>query len=105
MAILNTRLETTDQTTVFQSVGQQAITVIYLCNTSVGNVAVNMYAVNSGDSSAGSIDNQIYSQLEILPNDTYVIDTEKLVLDNNDEIEVGANVPGAITVTVSYVTV
>ena len=105
MAIINTRLMTTNSTTVFQSVGQQAVTVVYLCNTSAGNVAVNMYAVNSDNSTAGSEDNQIYSQLEIVPNDTYVISSEKLILDNNDELEVEANVADAVTVTVSYATV
>jgi|LakMenEpi03Aug12_release.lakeMendotaPanAssembly.Ray.scaffolds.fasta_scaffold524179_3 hypothetical protein len=105
MAILNTRLTNTNQTRVFQSVGQQAITTMYFCNTTAGNVSINVYAVNSDDSTAGSLDNQIYANLEIQGYDTYVASTERLILDDNDEIEVEASSSNAITVTVSYVTV
>lgn len=105
MAIQNTRLTTTDTTSVFTSVGQQAITTMYFCNTTSGNVSINVFAVNSDDSTAGSLDNQIYSQLQIQGNDTYVASTERLVLGNNDEIEVEASVANAVTVTVSYATV
>jgi len=103
MAIKNTRLTDTLPTRVFQAVGQEVVSVIYLCNTSdvVGNVAVNVYCIDSDDSSAGSVDNMIYSKLEITQNDTYVVSTEKLILDNGDEIEVEANVGNVITVTVS----
>jgi hypothetical protein len=105
MAILNTRLTTIDTTSVFQSTGQQAITTMYFCNTTSGNVSINVYAVNSDDSTAGSLDNQIYANLEIQGFDTYVASTERLVLDNGDEIEVEPSTANAITVTVSYVTV
>lgn len=103
MAITNTRLTDTLPTRVFQASGQQVVSVMYICNTSdtIGNVAVNVYCINSDDSSAGSVDNIIYSKLEITQNDTYVISTEKLVLDNGDELEIEANVGNVITVTVS----
>jgi hypothetical protein len=102
MAITNTRLTDTQPTQVFQAVGQQVVSVMYICNTSnVGNVAVNVFCIDSGDSTGASEDNCIYSQLEITQNDTYVVSTEKLVLDNNDELEVEANVANVITVTVS----
>ena len=102
MAITNTRLTDTQPTQVFQAVGQQVVSVRYICNTSgVGNVAVNVFCIDSGDSTGASEDNTIYSQLEITQNDTYVVSTEKLVLDNGDEIEVEANVANVITVTVS----
>jgi hypothetical protein len=101
MAIINTRLTDTDLTQVFQATGQQIVSVMYLCNQSSGPVSVNVYCVNSDDSTTGSADNIIYSNLEIEANDTYVMSTEKLILDNGDELEVEANVAGAITVTVS----
>lgn len=104
MAIINTRLSSTNLTSVFTASGQQAVVTMYFCNTTAGNVSVNVFAVNTSDSSAGSEDNQIYSQLEILANDTY-ISNEKLILDNNDEIEAEASVPDAITVTVSAIAV
>lgn len=105
MAITNTRLATTATTTVFTAVGQQAITVMYICNTTGNNARVNVFCIDSSDSSGASTENTIYSQLEITANDTYVISTEKLILDNGDLIEVEANVADTITVTVSSIAV
>jgi len=105
MAITNTRLTTTDSTRVFQASSVEAITVMYLCNTSASTVTVDVYCIDSDDSTAGSVDNTIYSQLQLTANDTYVIDTEKLILDVSDEIEVEADTADAITVTVSSIAV
>lgn len=105
MAITNTRLATTASTPVFTAVGQQAITVLYICNTSAGDARVNVFCIDSSDSSGPSNENTIYSQLEVTANDTYVISTEKLILDNGDFIEIEANVADAVTVTVSSIAV
>jgi hypothetical protein len=105
MAITSTRLFDTNPTTVFTAVGQQAITVMYICNTTAGNVSVNVNCISSDDSSSSSPDNRIYSDLLITSNDTYVIDSEKIILDNNDIIEVEASDGDAITVTVSSIAV
>lgn len=105
MAITNTRLTTTDPTTVFQAVGQQAITVIYVTNTTATPVAFNMFVINSDDSVGAAFDNQVYSAVELTANDTYVITQEKLILDNNDLIDVEANIADCITVTVSSIAV
>ena len=104
MAIKSTRLLTTAITEIFQAVGQQAITVIYICNTTNSNVSVNMYVVSDGSTSGGE-ENQILSQLEITAHDTYVMSTEKLILDDLDQIELEANVADAITTTVSSIEV
>jgi len=105
MALTNTRLTDTEPTTVFTAVGQQAITTIHICNTTGTNAAVNVFAINSDDSTGAGEDNQIYSALEISSNDTYVISTEKMILDDSDLIEVEANISNAITVTVSSIAV
>jgi len=47
----------------------------------------------------------VYSQIELTANDTYVISTEKLILDNSDLVEVEANIADCITVTVSSISV
>lgn len=102
MSITNTRLTDTLPTRVFQATGQEVVSAVYICNTSaVSNVSVNVYCVNNDDSTSGSLDNIIYSQLEITANDTYVMSTERLILDANDEIEVESNVGNVVTVTVS----
>jgi hypothetical protein len=105
MAITSTRLFDTNPTMVFTAAGQQAITVMYICNTTASNVVVNVNCINSDDSSSSGPDNRIYSELEITANDTYVIDSEKLILDNDDFIEVEADVADAVTVTVSSIAV
>ena len=105
MAILNTRLFSSSPTTVFQAAGQQAITVIYICNTSGTDAEVNVYAVNNDDSTSGGNDNMILSQLSVTANDTYIMSLEKLILDDLDKLEVEANIPDVITVTVSSISV
>ena len=105
MAITNTRLLTSSPTTVFQAIGQQAITVIYLCNTTSTPVSVNVYVVNNDDSTATGDDNMILSQLEITANDTYIMSAEKLILDDLDQIVMEANIPDLVTTTVSSIAV
>jgi len=105
MAIINTRLDSISPTTVFEAVGQQAITVIYLCNTTGITCTANVFVINSGDSTSSADTNMVYSQLELTANDTYVVSMEKLILDNADLIEVESNVPNCITVTVSSIAV
>jgi|TARA_R110000822_G_scaffold253438_2_gene379927 hypothetical protein len=105
MALTNTRLTTTDPTTVFDAVGAQAITVIYLCNTTASVVLVNVFVINSSDSTGSAYSNMVYSQLELTANETYVISTEKLILSDNDLIEVEANIADCVTVTVSSINV
>lgn len=104
MAITNTRLTTTDATTVFSAVeSQEAVVVIYLCNTSGNSVNINMYVLPGDGSTAASVDSQIYSDLQLTANDTYVISTEKLILDKFDEVIAEANIADCVTVTVSSV--
>jgi|TARA_R110000782_G_scaffold3684_10_gene13338 hypothetical protein len=105
MAINNTRLSTTGATTVFDAVGQQAITVIYLCNTTVTACTATVFVIDSGDGTASSASNMVYSQLSLAANATHVISMEKLILDDNDLIKVQASVANCITVTVSSIAV
>jgi hypothetical protein len=105
MAITNTELTTTNATTVFEAVGQQAITVIYITNTTATPVAFNMFVINSDDSVGAAFDNQVYSTVELTANDTYVISQEKIILDNGDLIDIEANIADCVTVTVSSIAV
>lgn len=105
MAIRSTRLLDTNPTQVFLAVGQQAITVMYLCNTTGGTVNVNVNVINDDDSTGSGIDNRIYSYLQITANDTYVISAEKLILDDGNEIEVTSDTGDAVTVTISSIAV
>lgn len=105
MAITNTRLDSTNPTTVFDAAGQQAITVMYLCNTTSTTCLVNVFVINSADSTGSAFSNMVYSQLELTAHETYVISLEKLILDNTDLVEVEANIADCVTVTVSSISV
>lgn len=111
MAITNTRIDTTNLKNVFTAVGQQAITVMYICNTGNQDVVANVYCVDSSDSSGASEDNMIYNQLLITAGnsssngDTFVMSSEKLILDNGDFIDIEANIANVLTVTVSSISV
>jgi hypothetical protein len=100
MAITNTQLTSTSAQTVFTASGQQVVSVIYLCNTSGTDALVDVFAIPGNSVAAGNT-NAIYSDLEITANDTYVMSTEKLILDNTDVLQVAANLGNVITVTVS----
>ena len=105
MAIINTFLSTTNSTPVFTANAETAVTVVYLCNSSGGDVSVNVYCIGGDGSTGASNDNIIYSDLSITSNDTYVMSTEKMVLDIGDYLEVEANVGNAVTVTVSTMSI
>lgn len=100
MAITSTYLTTTNDQAVFEASGQQVVTTVYLCNTSGNNVDVNMYLVSNSGTTA-NVQNQIYSNLTIQAGNTYVIDSERLMLGDLNQIRVAANIGNTITVTVS----
>lgn len=104
MAIVNAQLGVTE-TDIFTASGTQAITVIYLCNTTNSDVTVSLWAVDNDDSTGAYDGNQIYNNLLLTGQETYVIDTEKMILDTSDKIVAAANVAGVVTATVSYITI
>lgn len=102
MAIFNSTLNTTF-TTVFSSplsFDSTAVTAIYLCNKGVGVASVNVHLVPSGDLASDS--NIIYYDLKLAPSDTYVIDSERIILDQGDSIVAVSDVAGDVVATVTY---
>jgi hypothetical protein len=88
-------------TSVFTSSGNNAVTTIYLCNFSASDRTVSIYLVpNTGTAGTGNI---IYQNVTIAAGDTYIIDTERLVLANGDSIQALASATTSVTMTVSYV--
>ena len=103
MALTSTVLSTNTQS-IYTSVGNNAVTTMYLCNT--GNVTAHfsVYAVPSGNSASN--DNAIYYRVPLTSQDTYVIDNEKLILGNGDSIYANIVVSGAniqVVATVSTI--
>ena len=104
MAIKNTTLTATTEDLVYQSDGQSAVTAIYFCNIGTTPEQINVYAVPTTGVGIADLSNIIYSKLTIAPDDTYIIDTEKLILDNGDRVYAKAlTTPDVIVTTVSYV--
>jgi hypothetical protein len=101
MAINNVRIASTS-TAVFSAEGQQAITTIIFCNTSEATDAtINVFAVPFG-SNAG-VTTQIINQVSIPVAETFVMDTERLILEDGDVIYAQASQSDVITATVSSV--
>ena len=79
-----------------------AVTVIYICNTSATDGDVDVYLVPNGQS-VGS-QHLIYKNLIIRSNDTYIIDSEKLILGTGDKIYIAApDSAGEFTATISTI--
>lgn len=106
MAIKNTAIPATTDTSVYTSTGDNAITTIIVCNTNVtpstGDRTLTLYAVenNAGAVGTPSTGNMIVQTLTIPAGDTISFDQEKMVLTNNDAIFAYASGTG-LTATVS----
>lgn len=110
MAIKNVRITGTNATEVLlndQAVGggnDIAVTIMILCNTSTStDITVDLYVVAAGD--AAGDDNTVMKNLSIPAGESFSLDTEKFVLEENDSIQVLASNANALTVTSSFVRV
>ena len=108
MAIANaTLLDTvpgTTETTIFTAAADTAVTVIYFCNRDTIARTIDVHVKPLGEALAA--ENQIYDAVSIPAGDTFVVDAEKLILENTDVITavVGeANTTNAIVVTISTI--
>lgn len=87
--------------TLYTSTGGSAITAMFFMNNHASAVVLQIHVVKSGDSIAAT--NKIVKDLSITAGDTYIIDTEKLLLDNDDSIQATADVDSVVNVTISYI--
>lgn len=94
---------TTSYTTLYTSSGDSAVTTIHLCNTSGSAVAFDLCFVPSGGTASDT--NIAYKSVTLNGTDTYIIDTEKLVLSNGDFIAAKDDTGSVTTVTLSYVSI
>lgn len=100
MALANTTLGITP-TTIYTSSGQSAVTLIYFCNRSLAPITFTVHAVTNGETA--TLSNIIYYDVPLAPTDTFVLDTERLILDAGDSIVALASQVDSMSVTVSYV--
>jgi len=99
MAIVNTSL-TTSAANIYASSGNSVVVTVYLCNTDTVARTVNMYLVPAAGTAGAA--NQIIKNLNLAASDTYIMNTERLVLANGEMLQANANANAVITATVSY---
>jgi hypothetical protein len=112
MPISNARITTTALTTVYTSVGNNAVTTLIVCNTATPNLTdetenacnLTLYMIPklTPPQNAGDI-NAVVKNLTIPAGETVFFSDEKVILGNEDVIaaEAQLNGVGALTITVS----
>ena len=88
MAITNFQVAANTSTAAFTATADTAVTAIYITNKSSSDGNVDVYVVPSGDTVGENF--KVYNTLLVPATDTYVIDTEKLILENGDKIYIAA---------------
>ncbi len=84
MPLINTPLDTS-LTTIYSSIGDSVVSVAYFCNIGTTQ-SFNVYLVPSTQVTPADETNLIYKAVQVTASDTYVMDKEKLVLGNGDQI-------------------
>ena len=103
MAITNSSVASTTTTQLFLAANQQAVTTMIFCNISAATAAtLNVYVVPYG--SNANTNTQILNLIPIPATETFMFDTEKLILENGDAIYAQTDVPGTIVATISSIT-
>ena len=101
MAIAQTKVSNS-LGSIYASSGTTAITVMFFMNDSGSDVTLSLAVVPNGGTGTIS-DNGIGKAVTIAAGDTYVFDTEKMVLSDTDEIQAVASTDAVVVATVSYV--
>lgn len=101
MALAQSQL-TNSATSIYTSSGNSAVTTMYVCNPTASAETFWIYlTATSGTAAADS--NTVYSNVQVAAGDTYVIDTERLVLGNGETVKAKAGNSTVLTMTISYV--
>ena len=87
MAITNFQVGTA-VTAAFTASAATAVTVIYITNKTDGDGTIDVYVTPNGVSATAN--HLVYSQLTIKARDTYIIDTEKMILETGAKIWIAA---------------
>ena len=88
MAITNFQVAATTGSAAFTASAETAVTTIHICNKTDGDGTIDVYVVPNGGSV--SANHLIYSQLTIKARDTYILDTEKMILETGAKVYIAA---------------
>jgi hypothetical protein len=100
---IQSTLVTGSATTIFTSSGNTATTAIFFMNNNGSARTLDLHIVLNGQSAA--VTNKILKAISINGGDTYVVNTEKLVLSNGDTIQAVASAVDSIYATISSVSI
>lgn len=90
-------------TTVYTSTNTTAITCMFFMNDNASARTLDVHIVKNGESLGTA--NKIVKTITIDPADTYVINIEKLVLENGDTVQCVASAASSVYATVSSVSI
>jgi len=101
MAIQSTSL-TLGRANIYVSSGTSVVSVMYFCNQNSAAANLNVWTVSNASVAGGGVSaaNLIYREVQIAAADTFVVDMEKLALNNGDYVV--ANAGPTINATVSF---
>ena len=88
MAITNYQVVTNYDNAAYTATAETAVTVIYITNKTDGDGTVDLYVVPNGGSVGEPF--KIYTELTIKARDTYILDTEKMILESGAKIWIAA---------------
>jgi hypothetical protein len=104
MAITNSQLSATQKTVVFIANGENAVTCLIFCNTSLTvNATVSVWIVPSAIAAGDA--NMILNKIVVPAGETFSMDTERFILKDGDSVQAQASQNTIITCTCSYVLV
>lgn len=90
---------------IFEATQSVAVTSIHLCNITASDATVNIYLLpEDGSTSAPTENNKLYNALTVQQTDTYIIDTEKMILATGDKIYIETpDSSGQVVCTISTI--
>lgn len=101
MAITSTQLTTTSANIIYGTSTQtKGITALYMSNQTGSAVTANVFLVPSGGTVANC---RIYSNISIAGFDSFIADTERIVLDSGDSLWANCSTANGVVMTISSV--
>ena len=90
---------------IYEATADTAVTSIHMCNITSSDATVNIYLLpEDGSTTVPTEENKMYNTLTIKATDSYIIDTEKMILGNGDKIYVqNVDSSGQVIVKISTI--
>jgi hypothetical protein len=101
MSIKNTTLSTA-AANIYASSGNTVVSTMYFCNYDSSARGLWVWLIPAPGTAANT-SVLIYNNIQVASGDTFVVDMEKLVLGNDDQIKANISSGTSMAATVSYV--